>query len=348
MAHLFYGVQQDGGFVVLTGEVGTGKTTVCRCFLEQLPPDCDVAFILNSKLTQQELLETLCDELDVPCPEGAKSAKPYVDVISRHLLEAHSHGRKTLLIIDEAQNLSPGVLEQIRLLTNLETNRRKLLQIVLVGQPELQQVFALPALRQLSQRVTARYHLRHLEAKETWRYICHRMEVAGCRNQVIPITLIKAIMKHTGGIPRLINVLCDRMLLGAYVQKKHIVTPAILREAVREVFGPKGLEYCADRFRLKLKLGIAASLFVCAGLSFWLGTYGRVPMQALGFTKAIHPLVADTGDEAGGATDALSNDNLDNSQSDSRSNNAANSTMETATRPLAPASSREPYSSRLP
>lgn len=272
LAHLLYGVRQEGGFIVLTGEVGTGKTTVCRCFLEQLPKDVDVAFILNSKLTRQELLETFCDELDIPCPEGASSSKPYIDAILAYLLEAHSLGRKTLLLIDEAQNLAPDVLEQVRLLTNLETNNRKLLQIVLVGQPELQQVFSMPEMRQLAQRVTARYHLNHLRPIDVWRYICHRLDVAGCRQQIIPASLVKPIMHHTRGIPRLINVLCDRMLLGAYVQKKHVVNATIVKSAAREVFGQTGRlsTLGAPTFQLRVKLGIAAALFLAAGLSYWL------------------------------------------------------------------------------
>lgn len=301
LAHLLYGVRQEGGFIVLTGEVGTGKTTVCRCFLEQLPKDVDVAFILNSKLTRQELLETFCDELDIPCPESAGSSKPYIDAILAYLLEAHSLGRKTLLLIDEAQNLAPDVLEQVRLLTNLETNNRKLLQIVLVGQPELQQVFSMPEMRQLAQRVTARYHLNHLRPIDVWRYICHRLDVAGARQQIIPASLVKPIMHHTRGIPRLINVLCDRMLLGAYVQKKHVVNPAIVKSAAREVFGKKGRlsTIGSPKFRLRVKLSVAATLFMAAGLSYVFNSQiAQLPLQAMGMLKPMQAMFKTGGDTA--------------------------------------------------
>jgi general secretion pathway protein A len=300
LAHLLYGVRQEGGFIVLTGEVGTGKTTVCRCFLEQLPQDVDVAFILNSKLTRRELLETLCDELDIPCPESAASSKPYIDAILAYLLDAHGRGRKTLLLIDEAQNLAPDVLEQVRLLTNLETNNRKLLQIVLVGQPELQQVFSMPEMRQLAQRVTARYHLNHLRPIDVWRYICHRLDVAGSQQQIIPASLVKPIMYHTRGIPRLINVLCDRMLLGAYVQKKHVVNSTIVKSAAKEVFGKKGRlsTIGSSRFRVRVKLGVAAVLFLAAGLSYVFNPeLARLPQQAMGVLKS-EGVASDTNNNA--------------------------------------------------
>src|SRR5580658_3406295 len=159
LAHLLYGVNGDGGFVLLTGEVGAGKTTVCRCLLEQVPESCDVAYIFNPKLTVEELLSTICAEFGVACPAGTTSVKVFVDCINAYLLDAHARGRHTVLIIDEAQNLSADVLEQMRLLTNLETNQRKLLQIILLGQPELTDMLERPELKQLAQRIVARYHL---------------------------------------------------------------------------------------------------------------------------------------------------------------------------------------------
>src|SRR3954468_10522242 len=180
LAHLLYGVGGGGGFVLLTGEIGTGKTTVCRCFLEQIPPATDVAYIFNPKLTALELLQSVCDEFHIAVPrkEGA-TAKDWLDPLNAYLLKAHADGRNSVLVIDEAQNLSADVLEQLRLLTNLETSERKLLQIVLIGQPELREVLARPELEQLAQRIVARYHLDALSLEETAQYVRHRLEVAG-------------------------------------------------------------------------------------------------------------------------------------------------------------------------
>ncbi|BCR03643.1 ATPase AAA [Desulfuromonas versatilis] len=237
LAHLLYGVSSDGGFVLLTGEVGTGKTTVCRCLLEQLPEDVEVAYVINPKQTSAELLATICDDLGIAFPEGNSSIKVFVDRINAYLLDAHGRGRKTVLVIDEAQNLSPDVLEQLRLLTNLETSQRKLLQIILLGQPELLQLLARPDLRQLSQRITARYHLGPLSRKEVGTYVNHRLAVAGLRSQLFPPATLDRLHKLTGGVPRLINVLCDRALLGAYVKGEGEVNRRTLRQAAREVLG---------------------------------------------------------------------------------------------------------------
>src|SRR5512133_3680712 len=166
LAHLLYGLSGEGGFVLLTGEVGTGKTTVCRCLLDQIPQNCDVAYIFNPRLTVAELLSTICSEFGIAHPDGNSSIKVFVDCINAYLLDAHARGRNTVLIIDEAQNLSTDVLEQMRLLTNLETNERKLLQIILLGQPELGLMLERPELRQLSQRIVARYHLGPLTRQE--------------------------------------------------------------------------------------------------------------------------------------------------------------------------------------
>ena len=179
LAHLVYGINSDGGFILLTGEVGTGKTTVCRCLLEQLPENTEIAFILNPKLTVEELLAAICDEFGIPYPEGNRSNRVFVSAIYEYLLHIPEKGRRAILVIEEAQNLSPEVLEQIRLLTNLETSQRKLLQIILLGQPELREMLAQPQLRQLSQRVTARYHLGPLSQDETFAYVNHRLSIAG-------------------------------------------------------------------------------------------------------------------------------------------------------------------------
>ncbi|MCR4304639.1 MAG: AAA family ATPase [Gallionella sp.] len=236
LAHLLYGVNAGGGFVLLTGEVGAGKTTVCRCLLEQIPESCDVAYIFNPKLTVEELLSTICAESGITCPPGNTSVKVYIDCINAYLLDAHARGRHTVLIIDEAQNLSADVLEQLRLLTNLETNRRKLLQIILLGQPELAVMLARPELRQLAQRIIARYHLGPLGKQEIASYVQHRLGIAGVLRPLFPLSLMGKLYRLSGGIPRIINVLCDRALLGAYAQSKERVDGATLKQAAREVF----------------------------------------------------------------------------------------------------------------
>ena len=241
LAHLLYGVSGGGGFILLTGEVGTGKTTVNRCLLEQLPDTTDLAIILNPALSAVELLATACDELKIEYPQGTESLKALTDALHRYLLDNHERGRKTVLMIDEAQHLDFDVLEQIRLLTNLETNDEKLLQIILIGQPELTEKLSRPELRQLNQRITARYNLQPLNLQETTAYIKHRLEIAGLRGGVslFESAAVKQIHSLTRGIPRLINVLCDRALLGAYGQQRSRVNKKLIAEAAAEVFGEK-------------------------------------------------------------------------------------------------------------
>jgi general secretion pathway protein A len=237
LAHLMYGLKTDGGFVLITGEVGTGKTTLIRSVIEQVPEHLDVAFVLNPRLTVTELLETLCDELHVPLDEHGRTVKYYVDRLSRYLLDSHARGRSTVVVIDEAQNLPPVVLEQIRLLTNLETNDRKLLRIILVGQPELDAVLERPDMRQLAQRITARCHLTALDRRETRAYVAHRLVLAGGHPGMFTPAALSELYRLTGGIPRLINIIADRSLLGAYVENRLAVTRRILRSAAREVSG---------------------------------------------------------------------------------------------------------------
>jgi general secretion pathway protein A len=239
LAHLIYGISQGDGFVQLTGEVGTGKTTMCRCLLEQLPADVDVALIFNPRLTSHELLAAVCDELRVPYQPGATSVKLLVDSLYRHLLSAHERGRRTVLIIDEAQNLSVDVLEQVRLLTNLETARDKLLQIILIGQTELGALLERPELRQLAQRVTARYHLRPFSYEETRAYIVHRLAVAGRTRMLFSPWALREVHRLSRGVPRLINVICDRALLGAYANTRGWVDVRTVRRAAREVRGAR-------------------------------------------------------------------------------------------------------------
>lgn len=235
LAHLLYGVSGEGGFVLLTGDVGAGKTTICRCLLDQIPDSCDVAYIFNPKLTVQELLSTVCAEFGISYPQGNTSTKVFVDCLNEYLLDANARGRHTVLIIDEAQNLSADVLEQMRLLTNLETNQRKLLQIILIGQPELAAMLARPELRQLAQRIVARYHLGPLTKAEIATYVRHRLEVAGTTRQLFPSSLIGRLYRLTGGVPRVVNVICDRALLGTFVQGKDRVDGGTLAKAAREV-----------------------------------------------------------------------------------------------------------------
>jgi general secretion pathway protein A len=237
LAHLLYGIQ-NGGFVMLTGEVGTGKTTLVRSLLEQLPENTDLAIILNPMASAPELLASICDELRVPHPFSA-SLKQLTDALNYYLLNNHAQGRKTVLLIDEAQLLQVPVLEQIRLLTNLETNTDKLLQIMLIGQPELKDLLATPQLRQLSQRITARFHLQALTLEETKGYIAHRLQIAGLENNPnpFPLEIVKLIHQHSEGIPRLINVIAERLLLGAYAQQKKIVDKTIFNQAIQEVTG---------------------------------------------------------------------------------------------------------------
>lgn len=236
LAHLMYGVQGQGGFIVITGEVGTGKTTVSRCFIENVPDHVDIALILNPKLSSRELLSSICDELGIRHPAGA-SIKRMIDLINANLLEAHAAGRHKVLMIDEAQNLSADVLEQLRLLTNLETAEKKLLQIVLLGQPELQDMLAQPELRQLSQRVTARYHLDAIERNELPAYLSYRLSVAGQRTELFSPGAVKLLFRRSGGVPRLINLISDRALLGAYAEGQHQVDAKHIKAAAKEVLG---------------------------------------------------------------------------------------------------------------
>jgi general secretion pathway protein A len=267
LAHLLYGIGSGGGFVLLTGEIGAGKTTVCRCFIEQVPPNCKLAYIFNPKLSVEELLLSICDEFRItPELTGVASIKTYVDAINAYLLASHAEGNNNVLVIDEAQNLSADVLEQLRLLTNLETSERKLLQIILIGQPELRTMLARPELEQLAQRVIARYHLGSLTEIETASYIAHRLAVAGAGSATLfPQPLVKQIYRLTGGVPRRINLLCDRALLGAYVESSSVVTLAILRRAAAEVFGAPA----APAHRWPLAAGVLLAVAVVGAAAAW-------------------------------------------------------------------------------
>jgi len=237
LAHLVYGVTEGGGFVQLTGEVGTGKTTLCRNLLMLLPDELNIALIFNPRQTPLELVASLCDELHVDYPPECSSLKVLVDRLNAYLLESHAAGRRTVAIIDEAQNLSFDALEQVRLLTNLETATQKLLQIILVGQPELKRLLAQPKLRQLAQRITARYHLTPLDPEETRAYVAHRLEVAGYQRRLFSAGALRLLPRLTGGVPRLINVLCGRAMLAAYGQHREQIDRRLLKQVARELAG---------------------------------------------------------------------------------------------------------------
>ena len=272
LAHLLYGVQQPGGFVQLTGDIGSGKTTLCRCLVKQLPPETDVALILNPRLTVIELLATVCDELGIAYPAETGSVKVLIDALNQRLLESHARGRRTVLIIDEAQNLQEDVLEQIRLLTNLETSKEKLLQIILIGQPELLSVLKQQKLRQLAQRITARYHLLALSKRETCAYIQHRLLVSGRRDPLFTGRAMRLVYRLSGGVPRVINIICDRALLGAYALDKQRITAAIVRRASRET---RGILSWYRRFRVAWIGGILVIAALCAAAAIFLTPENR-------------------------------------------------------------------------
>lgn len=266
LAHLRYGISAGGGFIQLTGEVGTGKTMLVRCMLEELPTDVDVALILNPGLERTDFLRAICSELHIQTAADAGS-HTLMQQLNRHLLDSHAAGRRTVLIVDEAQALPPATLEQIRLLTNLETESAKLLQILLVGQPELRDTLARADLRQLAQRITGRYHLGPLSRGELDRYISHRLDVAGAPGRIFTPAAVGAIHRASRGIPRLTNVLCDRALLGAYTREQRRITPRLVREADRQLAQPRRSRPPAGR--LWPALVLLPAVAVAAGAAYW-------------------------------------------------------------------------------
>ena len=276
LAHLLYGVS-GGGFVMLTGEVGTGKTTIIRCLLEQMPDNTDIAIVMNPMSNVPELLTTICDELDAAYLSDEPTVKDLTDALHSFLLRNHTRGRNTVLLIDEAQLLSPQALEQVRLLTNLETTTQKLLHIILVGQPELKTLLAKPELRQLAQRITARFHLTPLTLTETQAYIRHRLKVAGLPEGrgPFPFAIIKRIHAFTGGIPRLINVICERCLIGAYGSNKQRVDNTIFNAARKEVIG--GLEQAKAKQHLIWKIAVGIFCVALIGNTIYFTQFAKAP-----------------------------------------------------------------------
>jgi len=280
LAHLVYGVTESGGFMQLTGEVGTGKTTLCRSLLlNRMPNNADVAVVLNPQLSAPEFLEAICEELGISVPAPGGSIKALINALNEHLLSAHAEGRRTILIVDEAQNLAPEVLEEVRLLTNLETSKQKLLQIILIGQPELRELLARTDLRQLAQRITGRYHLEPLSREETDKYIEHRLQVAGALGEVFDASAKRTVYKLSQGVPRLINVICDRALLGAYSQGSRTVNSALVRRATREITGEPELER-SWRWVLPTAGVTVAAMLVIAALAWFNANRETLPLPA--------------------------------------------------------------------
>ena len=274
LAHLLYGISESGGFIQLTGEVGTGKTTLVRSVFEQLPEEADVALILNPELTTEEFLTAITEELGIK-PPADRSVKALVDGLNAYLLKAHGRGRRTVLIVDEAQNLGTEILEQVRLLTNLETPKQKLLQIILIGQPELREVLSREDMRQVAQRVTGRYHLKPLDQADTTKYVEHRMRVAGALGPVFQPAAVREIFRRSKGVPRLINVVADRALLAGYGLETRRIDRRLVRRAAAEVFGDRR----ADTWRRRLAAGIAAAALAgvaALGAAVWLARIGDV------------------------------------------------------------------------
>ena len=311
LAHLLYGINEAGGFIQLTGEVGTGKTTVVRTLLSRMPQHADVAVILNPRITPAEFLLTICEELGLAIAPGDRdSVKQMVDALNRRLLAAHAEGRRVIVIVDEAQNLSTDVLEQVRLLTNLETPSQKLLQIILIGQPELRDLLDRNELRQLAQRITGRYHLSPLSKRETKGYVRHRLRVAGHTGEIFTSTALAEVHRLSSGIPRVVNVCCDRALLGAYTQEQRRITAALVRQAASEVYGrrfaPAWIGWAAGSAG-----AVALTMLLFGG---WHVFYRRSPQAvgdaALAARAAPDPAESKGADAAGSAADAAAGLNV--------------------------------------
>lgn len=265
LAHLTYAVRQGDGFVEITGEVGTGKTTLCRVFLENLEEAVEAAYIFNPMLTPRELLTAIRDELGIETPPGA-DVKTLIDALNTYLMERRRAGRRVILLIDEAQNLSRDVLEQLRLLSNLETRTHKLIQIILVGQPELRDLLGSYELRQLGQRITLSCHLTPFNLRETVDYIRHRIQIAS-RKPGVRFTrgAFRAIHSFSGGVPRLVNIACDRAMLTAYGMNRRKINRNVARTAIREL-AARGSRRIPPPPRFRFGTAVLLGLLLVAGV----------------------------------------------------------------------------------
>ncbi|MGA9332716.1 MAG: AAA family ATPase, partial [Rudaea sp.] len=277
--------------VQLTGEVGTGKTTLCRLLLEQLPEDTRVALVLNPKLSPVELLETMCEEYKLDIGNQRGSLKGLVDILNTYLLDAYAQGLRVVLIVDEAQNLSVDSLEQVRLLTNLETPTQKLLQIILLGQPELREKLNQTELRQLAQRITARYHLTPLDRNETEAYVRHRMAVAGCAHVPFSRLGMRALYQRSGGIPRLINIIADRALMAGFAREQQSLGERLVDRAADETL-PGHARYWMHRYG-RWAVAALAVIAIGAAAQYWMRTTRSKPMDVAVATP-VKPVVDDT------------------------------------------------------
>jgi general secretion pathway protein A len=289
LAHLIYGITEAGGFIQLTGEVGTGKTTTIRSLLARVPRNAEIALIINPRMSPLEFLQTICEELGLGVPDSAEdNTKELVGLLNRYLLRAHAEGRRVVLVVDEAQTLTPNVLEQVRLLTNLETETQKLLQIILIGQPELRELLARNDLRQLAQRITARFHLDPLSREETLAYVQHRLRVAGSTSDVFTRRALAEVYRISGGVPRVINILCDRALLGAYTEDQHRVTQRLVRRAGEEITGGDVAPRWARHAIIALSLAaLASGAWVLWRLAPWRTHAASAPVAAAAPAAAV-------------------------------------------------------------
>lgn len=271
--HILYGVNERKGFVVITGGIGTGKTTLCRAFLSQLDNSVKSALIFNSFITEQELLEIMIKEFGIDPEVVAGTKKEYIDKINEFLLKTFSVGGNAVLVIDEAQNLSQTVLEQIRMLSNLETEKDKLIQIVLVGQPELRDLLTSSSLRQLNERIMVRYELRPLDRKDVQGYVEHRLVVGGGKGDLrFTNAAFKAIYKYSQGNPRRINAVCDRALLIAYANEKHTISKGMVRKAIEDIHGDLTVRHEVKDWSLRRVISSAVLLLLLimvAGFAGW-------------------------------------------------------------------------------
>ena len=290
LAHLLYGISSDDCFVLLTGDVGMGKSTVCRCLLEQLPQGTDVAVVANPCISVLELLATICTELAIEVDGEVDGEQPYLDALNAYLLEAHVKGRVVALIVDEAQNTSLDQLEQLCSLATLESEDRQLLKIVLIGQTELSQILNQQDASQISKYITSRYHLLALDLKSSAAYMQHRLAVAGAQEKIFSKAALLRVFELSHGIPRFIDVLCDEALQTTYLRKKYLVTAGDVDKASEKVLGnvvEKKIEITRKQLWAKVLCGLMLFL-VFGGAISWYFSQTVVPLAR----EKIVPVVA--------------------------------------------------------